>query len=54
MENLSLYDDESLIKKFNDLKKVFQENLSDKTLRDNLNVQLGQIITEMKNRNINV
>lgn len=52
MENLSSYDNDSLIKKFNDLKKIFQENLEDKALRDNLNVQLGELVTEMQKRNI--
>jgi hypothetical protein len=54
MENLSSYDNDSLVKKFNDLKKVFQENIDNKTLRDNLNVQLGELVTEMQKRNIDV
>jgi hypothetical protein len=54
MENLSSYDNDSLVKKFNDLKKVFQENIDNKTLRDNLNVQLGELVTELQKRNIDV
>lgn len=54
MDNLSAYDNDSLIKKLNDLRKIFQENLDDKAVRDTLNVQLGQIVAELKNRNIDV
>lgn len=50
--DLSSYDNESLIKKFNDLNKVFEENNADKTVRDTLNLQLEQIMTEMIKRNI--
>ena len=52
--DLSSYDNDSLVKKFNDLKKVFAENQSDKAIRDTLNIQLGQIATELRNRNIDV
>ena len=50
--DISSYDNEGLIKKFNDLNKIFEENNSDKTLRDTLNLQLEQLMAEMIKRNI--
>lgn len=50
--NLSNLDDDALVKKFNDLRKVFRENLDDSAIVDTLNLQLEQIVVEMKKRNI--
>lgn len=50
--DLSSYDNAGLIKKFNDLNKVFEDNNTDKTIRDTLNLQLAEIMAEMRSRNI--
>ncbi len=54
MENLASYDNDSLIKKFNDLKKIFDENQDNENVRNTLNDQLGDMMVEIQRRNLNV
>lgn len=52
--DLSTLDDDSLVKKFEELRTVFRENIDNKAIGDTLNLQLDQLVSEMKKRNLDV